>query len=90
VVFDRTRENLKRYNWVDFAELVNQSLNEVMGRSIKTSLSSLLVLTALFVWGGATLQYFVLALIIGIFFGAYSSIFIASALIVDWEKRLRK
>ncbi len=90
VVFDRTRENLKRYNWVDFAELVNQSVNEVLGRSIKTSFSLLLVLAALFVWGGATLKFFVLALMIGIFFGTYSSIFIASALIVDWEKRLRR
>jgi len=90
VVFDRTRENLKRYSWVDFGELVNQSVNEVMARSIKTSLSLLLVLAALFIWGGATLQYFVLALMIGIFFGTYSSIFIASALIVDWEKRLRR
>lgn len=90
VVFDRTRENLKRYNWVDFGELVNQSVNEVMGRSIKTSLSLLLVLAALFLWGGATLKFFILALMIGIFFGTYSSIFIASALIVDWEKRLRK
>lgn len=90
VVFDRTRENLKRYNWVDFAELVNQSVNEVMGRSIKTSLSLLLVLAALFIWGGATLKFFVLALMIGIFFGTYSSIFIASALIVDWERRLRR
>ena len=90
VVFDRTRENLKRYNWVDFAQLVNQSVNEVIVRSIATSATTLLVLAALFLWGGATLQYFVLALIMGIFFGTYSSIFIASALIVDWEKRLRR
>lgn len=90
VVFDRTRENLKRYNWVDFAELVNQSVNEVMARSVKTSISLLLVLAALFLWGGVTLKFFILALMIGIFFGTYSSIFIASALIVDWEKRLRR
>ena len=90
VVFDRTRENLKRYNWVDFGELVNQSVNEVIARSIATSATVLLVLTSLFLWGGATLKFFVLTLMIGVFFGTYSSIFIASALIADWEKRLRR
>jgi preprotein translocase subunit SecF len=90
VVFDRTRENLKRYSWVDFGELVNQSVNEIMTRSINTSLTVLLVLAALLFLGGVTTKYFVLALMLGIFFGTYSSIFIASALIVDWERRLRK
>jgi len=83
VVFDRTRENLLKEGG-EYEEIVNKSLNQTLGRSINTSLTTLLVLFAIFFFGGATLKYFSLALIIGIALGTYSSIFIASPILVSW------
>ncbi len=90
VVFDRIRENLKRYASMDFVSLVNQSVNETLVRSINTSLTVLLTLAALYAFGGESLRYFVLALMVGIFSGTYSSIFIASPLLASWLKALNK
>lgn len=90
VVFDRIRENLKRYASLDFVPLVNQSVNETLVRSVSTSFTVLLTLLALYVFGGESLRYFILALMVGIFFGTYSSIFIASPLLVSWFKVLNK
>lgn len=86
VVFDRTRENLLRSHINDFEEVVNRSVNETFVRSLNTSFTTLLTLFALYLFGGSSISYFVLALIIGISFGTYSSIFVASALIVSWQK----
>lgn len=88
VVLDRTRENLlrRRHSDDDFALTVNKSVNETFGRSINTTLTTLLPLVAIFLIGGETTKGFALALIIGIAAGAYSSIFIASPLLVLWEK----
>lgn len=86
VVFDRTRENLfhaKRHN-LAFDTIVNDSVNQTIWRSINTSLSTMLVLGAIFLFGGESIKYFTLALILGILVGTYSSIFIASPLVVDW------
>lgn len=85
VVFDRTRENLPKSN-EDFAGTVNTSLNQTLVRSIHTSLTSLLVLLAIIIFGGASIRTFVLALAIGIFAGTYSSIFVASPMLVVWER----
>ncbi len=90
VVFDRIRENLKRYASLDFITLVNQSVNETMVRSINTSLTVLLTLLSLYIFGGESIKYFVLALIVGIFSGTYSSIFIASPILASWYKSLNK
>ncbi|NCP17181.1 protein translocase subunit SecF [Candidatus Kuenenbacteria bacterium] len=90
VVFDRIRENLIYRPKETFAETVNQSANETIARSINTSLTALLVLLALYFLGGVTIKYFVLALILGIIFGTYSSIFIASALLVSWHEFSRR
>jgi len=90
VVFDRIRENLKRYASLDFVPLVNRSVNETLVRSVSTSFTVLLTLLALYVFGGETLKYFILALMVGIFSGTYSSIFIASPLLVSWFKVLNK
>jgi len=90
VVFDRIRENLKRYASLNFVPLVNQSVNETLVRSISTSLTVILTLLALYVFGGESLRYFILALMVGIFFGTYSSIFIASPLLVSWFRVLDK
>jgi preprotein translocase subunit SecF len=84
VVFDRIRETLIRKSAPTFRDAVNKSLNEVMGRSLAASFTTLLPVTALFIWGGETLKYFALALLVGIILGTYSSIFIASALIYIW------
>lgn len=87
VVFDRTRENLLRYNVKEFEETVNRSLNQTIIRSINTSLTVIIVLVSLYFFGGVTLKYFALALLVGVVVGTYSSIFIASPLLVEWQKR---
>ena len=86
VIFDRIRENILRKGMGQFQETVNWSLNQTIGRSISTVFTTLLTLLSIFFFGGQTLKYFSLALIIGITSGAYSSIFIASPLLVSWRK----
>lgn len=86
VVYDRVRENLLRHSADNFADTVNVGLNQTLMRSINTTLKTTLPLFALFFLGGASIHSFVLALIIGIISGAYSSIFIASPLLVYVEK----
>lgn len=85
VVFDRLRENLPRSN-DDFSGTVNTSVNQTITRSINTSLTVLLVLLAITLLGGSSIHYFALALLIGVFFGTYSSIFLASPLLVFWHE----
>ena len=83
VVYDRTRENLQRSSAKEkFPEIVNRSLNETLVRSINTSLTVIITLLAIYIFGGESIKHFSLALLIGITFGTYSSIFIASALLV--------
>ena len=91
VIFDRIRENLAKLKSSESYEVtVNRSVNETISRSINTSLTVLMVLLAIFFFGGVTTKYFSLALIVGIIFGTYSSIFVASPLLVIWEKAQRK
>lgn len=85
VVFDRVRENLKNAPKEKFEETVNASVNQTISRSINTSLTVLLVLLAIYFFGGETVKNFALALILGVSFGTYSSIFIASPLLVSWH-----
>jgi preprotein translocase subunit SecF len=87
VIFDRIRENVSRYISPDFAVIVNSSIVETLGRSLNTSLTTLFVILALFLFGGATIHYFVLVLLLGVIIGTYSSICISSQLLVVWEKR---
>lgn len=89
VVFDRIRENLIKRIGVTYEETVNISLNQALFRSINTSLTTLFVLIAIFFFGGITLKYFALALIVGIIAGTYSSIFLASPILVSWLRILR-
>lgn len=86
VIFDRIRENILRRGMGQFEDTVNWSLNQTLGRSISTVVTVEFVLLALYFFGGETLKNFALALIIGITSGAYSSIFIASPLLVSWYK----
>jgi preprotein translocase subunit SecF len=91
VIYDRIRENLKIIgDKCSFNELVNISVNQTLARSINTSVTALLSLVAIFLFGGATLKYFALALIIGFTSGAYSSIFNASILLAWWRNRSNK
>jgi preprotein translocase subunit SecF len=83
------RENLHRYQG-DFEETVNKSLNETLVRSINTTFVTLLSLLAIFFFGGATIKYFALALIVGITAGTYSSIFLAAPGLVTWQNWTRK
>ena len=85
VVLDRVRENLQRTSGL-FEDIVNRSLNQTIVRSINTTIATLLALIAVYLFGGASIKDFALALILGIATGAYSSIFIASPLLVTWHK----
>lgn len=85
VVFDRIRENLLRVSGVPFAQVVNNSILQTIVRSLNTSLTAILVLFTLLLFGGANIHWFVVALLIGIISGTYSSIFNASPLLVVWH-----
>ncbi|MCD6256282.1 MAG: protein translocase subunit SecF [Deltaproteobacteria bacterium] len=87
VVFDRIRENLRRSYKEKFSNIINRSINEVLSRTVLTSFTTLLVLIALFIWGGEVIHNFVFALLIGVIVGTYSSIFIASPTLVALEER---
>jgi preprotein translocase subunit SecF len=86
VIFDRVRENVRKYGGDNFEETVGKSIDQSLARSINTSLTLLVVLGGIFLYGGASVQYFALALFLGILFGTYSSIFIASPLLVVFYK----
>jgi preprotein translocase subunit SecF len=88
VIFDRVRENIIRNggNKSEFGSLVHRSIMQTLTRSLNTVFTVLLSLIAIYLFGGESIKYFSLALIIGIFLGAYSSIFVASPLLVWWQK----
>lgn len=88
VVYDRIRENLKKqHKKADFVPAINRSINEVLSRTIMTSVTVLVVVLALFFLGGPVLRDFSLALILGVIVGTYSSVFVASPIYVEWESR---
>lgn len=87
VVFDRIRENSIVHKSMPFADMVNKSLNDTLSRTSITSLTTLFVVTVLFIFGGEVLKGFSLALILGVVIGTYSSLFIASAMIVELRNR---
>ncbi|MBU2982693.1 protein translocase subunit SecF [Lentibacter algarum] len=92
VVFDRVRENLRRYKKKPLKEVLNQSINETLSRTVMTSVTTLLALIALYVLGGDSIRGFVFAMIWGVIVGTYSSIFVASTILLwlgvkrDWSK----
>jgi len=85
VVFDRVRENRVRHAGEPFDAIVNHSLLQTLGRSLNTSLTTAMVLVALLLFGADSTRSFVFAMVVGIISGTYSSIFNASALLVDWH-----
>ncbi|AML52324.1 protein translocase subunit SecF [Falsihalocynthiibacter arcticus] len=92
VVFDRVRENLRRYKTRPLRDVLNQSINETLSRTVMTSVTTLIALIALFILGGDVIRGFVFAMIWGVVVGTYSSIFVASAILLrlgvtrDWSK----
>ncbi|KAA3633207.1 MAG: protein translocase subunit SecF [Calditrichaeota bacterium] len=91
VVYDRIRENLRKFRTKgEFTNCVNRSINEVLSRTFNTSITVIFVVGTLFVAGGDVLRNFSLALILGVIVGTYSSIFVASPIVVEWEARSPK
>jgi preprotein translocase subunit SecF len=88
VVFDRIRENHKRYRNRDFAVVINQSINETLSRTLLTSATTLIVVVALFILGGGVIHDFAFALLVGIVVGTYSSIYVASPILLIWRGQL--
>jgi preprotein translocase subunit SecF len=87
VVFDRIRENLGKGLKMGFSDIVNESINQTLSRTILTVLTVLLVLVALFLLGGAVIHDFAFAMLVGVIAGTYSSIFIASSFVIFWRMR---
>jgi preprotein translocase subunit SecF len=87
IVFDRIRENLRKYHKEPMTTIVNKSINETLSRTILTSLTTLVVVIALFVLGGGIIHDFSFALLVGILVGTYSSIYVASPILLAWQAR---
>ncbi len=87
VIFDRVRENIRLLRKAKFSDIVNLSINQTLGRTVFTTLTTLFTAVALFVWGGIVLNNFAFCLIVGFISGIYSTIFIASPMILFWHKR---
>jgi preprotein translocase subunit SecF len=88
VVFDRIRENLKKFrSRGEFVQAVNHSINEVLARTLNTSMTVMIVVVTLFLFGGEVLRGFSFAMMLGVIIGTYSSIFVASPIVVEWEAR---
>jgi preprotein translocase subunit SecF len=87
IVYDRIRENLAKHNKESFSFVVNRSINDTLSRTLMTSGTTLLVVLALFVLGGGVIHNFAFAMLVGVLIGTYSSIFVASPLLVFWEQR---
>jgi SecD/SecF fusion protein len=87
IVFDRVRENVQKMQNAAYSQIVNRSMSEVLTRSLATSLCTLLPIVSLLIFGGSTLKDFAFAMLIGVASGAYSSIFIASPVLMYWKER---
>lgn len=87
IVFDRIRENLRKYHKNPLSMIINRSVNETLGRTILTSGTTLVVVLALFVLGGGIIHDFAFALLVGVLVGTYSSIYVASPILLAWQSR---
>jgi preprotein translocase subunit SecF len=86
IVFDRIRENSRKYHREPYETVINRSINETLSRTLLTSLTTLVVVVALFVLGGGIIHDFAFALIIGVVVGTYSSIYVASPVLIVWQQ----
>jgi preprotein translocase subunit SecF len=87
VVYDRIRENRRKMRREPFATIINSSINETLSRTLLTSLTTLIVVVILFIFGGGVIHNFAFALMVGVLVGTYSSIFVASPIILTWQQR---
>jgi preprotein translocase subunit SecF len=87
VVYDRIRENGRKMRREPFATIINSSINETLSRTFLTSLTTLIVVVILFIFGGGVIHNFAFALMVGVLVGTYSSIFVASPIILTWQQR---
>jgi SecD/SecF fusion protein len=87
VVYDRVRENLRKYKKMPIVQLLDLSMNETLSRTILTGITTLMALTALYLWGGEVISSFTIAMIFGILIGTYSSIFVAGPLLILFKLR---
>jgi preprotein translocase subunit SecF len=85
IVYDRIRENYGKHQKLGFSEVVNRSINETLSRTILTSGTTLMVVLALFIFGGGVIHNFAFAMLVGILVGTYSSVFVASPLLIFWQ-----
>ncbi len=90
IVFDRIRENLRKFRRRPLAEVMNTSINETLSRTVLTSSTTLIVVISLYVLGGGVIHDFAFALLVGVLIGTYSSIFVASPIVLLWEGKARK
>jgi preprotein translocase subunit SecF len=90
IVFDRIRENLKKHHKKPLGFIINRSINETLGRTILTSMTTLFVVVTLFILGGGIIHDFAFALIVGVIVGTYSSIYVASPILLTWEQKKRR
>jgi len=90
VIFDRIRENLRKYHKNTLEVVINRSINETLSRTILTSLTTLFVVVTLFALGGGIIHDFAFAMIVGVLIGTYSSIFVASPILLAWQKHGKK
>ena len=90
IIFDRIRENVGLYPKRDRKTVMNDAINSTLSRTFSTSMSTLVVLIAIFIFGGETLRGFIFAMLFGIAIGTYSSVFVASPITYEIYKRLRK
>ncbi|TNE96395.1 MAG: protein translocase subunit SecF, partial [Bacteroidetes bacterium] len=90
IVFDRIRENLRLHKSTDENEQINTSLNSTLSRTINTSMTTFLVLLVIFLFGGAAIKGFIFALMVGVLVGTYSSVCIATPILIDFSKQVRK
>lgn len=87
VVYDRIRENMLEYTTMDFLKMINKSMNDTLSRTVITSLTTLFVVTVLFIFGGEVLKGFSFALMLGVMIGTYSSLFVATSVVVELKLR---
>jgi preprotein translocase subunit SecF len=86
VVFDRVRENVRKNTRKDLPTVMNESINQTLSRTILTSFTVALVVAVLYIFGGAVIHDFAFALLVGVIFGTYSSVFIAAPVVLEWER----
>ena len=90
IIFDRIRENLRKHHKSSLEIIINRSVNETLSRTILTSLTTLVVVLALFVLGGGIIHDFAFAMLIGVVVGTYSSVYVASPILLAWQGRGKK